>query len=98
MKRPSPIKKVSTELDVLCFPRAVDHHPRAYCLHCGSLLSLSQPDLGSPDRLLGVCERCKHWFIIDLIADRSEGLLCRLPDTQVIRHLSFEKPPEAPSK
>jgi hypothetical protein len=55
-------------------------------------LSLTQPDLNSPERLLGVCEQCKHWFLIELMPDRIEGILCRLPDIKVIRQLSAEKP------
>ena len=98
MKRKLPVKKVPAELHVLRFPVAVEHPVRARCVNCDVPLSLSQPDLSSPDRLLGVCEQCKHWFFIHLIPDRTEGILCRLPDIEVIRQLSFEKPSEEPSK
>ena len=53
-------------------------------------LSLSQPDLDSPERLLGACERCKDWFLIDLIPGQTEALLWRLPEFEVIRNLSFD--------
>ena len=98
MKRPFPIRKVAAELDVLRFPAAVERPVRAHCLQCDSPLSLSQPDLGSPDRLLGVCEHCSHWFFIHLIADQTEGILCRLPDIEVIRQLSFDDPPGETSR
>ena len=78
MKRIHPIKKVPTELDVLLFPAAVERPVRARCLNCDLPLSLSQPDLDSPERLLGVCEQCKHWFFIHLIPDQTKGLLFRL--------------------
>jgi hypothetical protein len=55
-------------------------------------LALHQPDPDSPERLLGVCERCKHWFLIDLLLKRSEGVMVRLPDTRVIRDLSCKNP------
>jgi hypothetical protein len=89
MKRDPPSKKVSAELHVLRFPSAVGHPIRAHCSDCSLPLSLSQPDLDSPRRLLGICEQCKLWFLIDLMADQTEGLLCRLPDTAVIRQISF---------
>jgi len=92
MKSDHSIKKVAANLDVLRFPLAVARPAGAHCLNCSSPLSLSQPDLESPERLLGVCMRCKHWFLIDLVADRSEGIMCRLPDIEVIRSLSRENP------
>jgi hypothetical protein len=94
MKRHTVIKKVSADLDVLRFPTAVEPRARPQCLNCSFPLSLSQPNLNSPERLLGVCEQCEHWFLIDLIANQTEGLLCRLPDVEVIRQLSFETPSE----
>jgi hypothetical protein len=63
MKSKRLIKKVPAELDVLHFP-APDERPfGALCSNCSVNLSLSQPDLYSPDRLIGVCERCKYWFL-----------------------------------
>lgn len=97
MKRPLPIKKVSAELHVLRFPTTTDRPVKARCLNCSVPLALSQPDLDSPERLLGVCAKCKQWFLIDLIADQAEGLLWRLPDIEVVRQLSFEKKPSTES-
>jgi len=97
MQRDLPVKKVSADLDVLRFPAAVERPVRAHCLNCSLPLSLSQPDLNSPERLLGVCEHCKHWFLIDLIPDLTEGILWRLPDIEVIRELSFENSAQGPS-
>jgi hypothetical protein len=48
--------------------------------------------MNSPERLLGVCGQCKHWFLIDLIPNQTEGILCRLPDIKLIRQLSVEQP------
>jgi hypothetical protein len=98
MKKGHIVKKVSAELDVLRFPSAVRHRIGAHCLKCSLPLSLFQPDLSSPERLLGICERCKHWFLIDLIPDLTEGVLSRLPDIEVIRQLSLEDPSEETSK
>ena len=41
-----------------------------------------------PDRLIGACEGCKHWYLIDILPDVSGGTMLRLPDMQVIRNLS----------
>jgi hypothetical protein len=89
--KPRPfVKRVSAKLDLLRFPTPPVNVARACCLHCCSPLALHQPDPDSPDRLLGVCEHCRHWFLIDLLAGESEGVMVRLPDTEVIRDLSHE--------
>lgn len=80
MERDSPLKKVPTELIVLRFSAAVERPIRAHCLNCDLPLALSQPDPGSPERLIGVCQQCKHWFFIHLIPDQ-------LPDIEAIRQL-----------
>ena len=90
LERNYPAKNVSMELVVLHFPMAVDHFRRAHCRNCDLPLFLSQPNLTSPERLLGVCEECGRWFVIDLITDQTEGLLWRVPDTEVIRQLFVE--------
>lgn len=97
MKQRLPVQKVSAPLDVLRFPTAAERSVAAQCLNCSLPLSLSQPDLDSPERLLGVCEQCKHWFLIELIPDLTEGVLWRLPETEVIRQLSFENPSQTAS-
>ncbi len=92
MKRDNVVRKVLAKLDVLRFDLGVERSARARCLNCSRPLSLSQPDLSSPDRLLGICVQCKHWFLVDLIPDMTEGFMCRLPDVEVIRSLSHENP------
>ena len=36
------------------------------CQECESTLRLHQPDTELPDRLLGTCDDCKSWFLIDV--------------------------------
>jgi hypothetical protein len=91
MKRDPPIKIVSTVLEVFHFLAPVEHPVRPNCLNCSLPLSLSQPDINAPERLLGVCEQCKRWFLIDVLRDMPEGFLFRLPDARVIRQLSVEQ-------
>jgi hypothetical protein len=97
MKRGLPIKKVPAELEVLRFPAPSEHPVGPQCLNCSLPLALSQPDVNSPERLIGVCERCKGWFLIDLMLDEKEGLLWRLPNSEVIRRLSVDGPSKGTS-
>jgi hypothetical protein len=80
MKPQRIVKRVSAKLDLLRFPAPTVSAVRACCLHCYSPLVLHQPDPGSPERLLGVCEQCRHWFLIDLMPKQSEGVMIRLPE------------------
>lgn len=93
-KKDRLIKRVSAPLDVLHFPAAIVNPTGPICLNCSSLLSLLQPDLDLPERLLGICEQCKHWFFIDIVPDQGEGTMVRLPESHVIRSLSRGNPPQ----
>jgi hypothetical protein len=81
-------KLVSVNLDVLRFSEHVDRPAQVRCLNCSTALTLHQPDLNVPERLLGTCEKCKHWFLVDILPTTAEGVLLRLPDVQVIRDLT----------
>ena len=85
-------KKIAASLDVIPFDLPLGDVKDTPCPHCTWQLSLIQPDAELPDRLVGVCERCKHWFLIDTIPDQSEGIIVRLPEVQLIRNLSREDP------
>jgi hypothetical protein len=85
-------KEIAPILELLRFPASRQEAAGTECPHCTSLLTLSQPDPGLPDRLIGACEQCKHWYLIDTVPDMSEGTMLRLPDMQVIRKLSRENP------
>ena len=37
------------------------------CIRCSGPLNLMQPDNDSPERLLGVCETCDCWALIELV-------------------------------
>ena len=51
------------------------------CLACGELLSIHQPDADCPERLLGTCDACGSWHILD--CGRSTTML--LPDADAFR-------------
>jgi hypothetical protein len=98
MEPQRPVQRVTANLEILRFPTPFESSVGANCLNCSWPLELSQPDLSLPERLLGICERCKHWFLVDLIPDQNEGIIARLPETQVIRSLSHENPREGISE
>jgi hypothetical protein len=86
-----PPRKIAPSLDVIPFlvpPRESED----LCTNCRAVLYLIQPDAELPDRLLGVCKGCKHWYLIDTVPDVSEGTMVRLPDVHVIRSLSRMNP------
>jgi hypothetical protein len=47
------------------------------CPHCDGSLTLHQPDVRRPERLLGVCDACKAWVLVG--ADRRVRLLIQWP-------------------
>jgi hypothetical protein len=51
------------------------------CPSCRDLLTVHQPDVEGPDRLLGVCPACHDWFLIDA----SVEVIARLPHWDVPR-------------
>lgn len=55
------------------------------CPDCEAGLVLHQPDEWNPDRLLGVCEECSRWFLLDLRPDQSTWMVVSLPDPASFR-------------
>ena len=92
MKPDRTAVRVTANLDVLRFPVPSKIPAGVTCLNCSARLVLHQPDEDAPERLLGVCAGCRHWFLLDLLPDLTEGVMVRLPDIQVIRELSREDP------
>jgi hypothetical protein len=43
-----------------------DDYPSTRCPACEGALSFLQPDARQPYRLLGICDDCDAWFLIDL--------------------------------
>ncbi len=93
MKTNRSLNKASADLHFLRFPAQFEDPVATQCLNCLSDLILHQPDINTPERLLGVCESCKHWYLIDLVGEVNEGVMVWLPDNEVVRGLSRENPP-----
>jgi hypothetical protein len=52
------------------------------CEKCGAMLTLYQPDVDQPSRLLGTCDECKSWYVC---SRRPVGLVyIPLPEPQVL--------------
>jgi hypothetical protein len=51
------------------------------CPGCGGRMELHQPDARCPDRLLGVCEDCHRWSILEDAEGRGEVALVMLPES-----------------
>jgi hypothetical protein len=61
--------------NALSNPAPTEPSAGADCPHCSEPLSLSQPDMDSPERLLGICELCERWFFLDLTTQQAARLL-----------------------
>lgn len=60
---------------------APEDSAEAPCLACGEPLTLHQPDVNAPERLLGTCDDCGAWHLID--TDRAVTVL--LPNADGLR-------------
>ncbi len=65
-------------LDTASFP-ASERLSDIQCLGCESPLDFHQPDPDLPDRMLGTCDSCKSWYLLDFGNGGLEALLTRLP-------------------
>ncbi len=91
MSRKKPPKsqfQVPAQLDVIPFVRHAEDPAWILCPDCAEPLELHQPDERSPDRLLGICDCCRRWFLIHPGRGASHLLLVALPDQAWFRSLA----------
>jgi hypothetical protein len=72
---------VFVAMDLIRLPFRSDEPSHILCTKCYSALERHQLDIELPARMLGTCESCKAWYLIDL--DR--GLMVLLPDEVDLR-------------
>jgi hypothetical protein len=72
---------VFVAMDLIRLPFRSDDLSSILCTKCYSLLERHQLDTELPSRMLGTCESCKAWYLIDV----EEGLMVLLPDEVDLR-------------
>lgn len=75
---------ISLNLDLFDMSLERDGASGSRCPRCRRPLALHQPDPDWPDRLVGTCEECRIWFLIET----ATGLMVRLPGEQELRGAS----------
>lgn len=85
---PNAPLRVPTSLEVIPFSAPPGDLSWVRCLECREELSLHQPDIEAVDRLLGICDACKRWFLIDLVPHKAEALIVFLPEAGSLLDIS----------
>ena len=79
--------KALVSLAIVRVETGCDNKCAFMCMSCVCSLELYQPDSRFPDRLLGVCSKCEHWHIIDLIPDEDEVVMVLLPEAGLFQKI-----------
>jgi hypothetical protein len=74
------MKRVAVDLALIRFPTTVEGLSQLCCLGCGVPMDLHHPDAGFPERMLGTCDACRCWYLMDLVPGRPEAVMVLLPD------------------
>lgn len=82
---PRDTRTVPLSLRMLRFSPLAQAIDEVTCLDCGAYLDLHQPDAEAPDRLVGICRRCGHWYVIDLAPGADEATMVLLPEAGAFR-------------
>lgn len=72
---------VFVAMDLIHLPFRSDAISSIRCTKCYSMLERHQLDTELPSRMLGTCESCKAWYLIDV----EEALMVLLPDERDLR-------------
>jgi hypothetical protein len=81
-----PPLTVPVHLTLTRIPALTEDVAQVKCHSCRHGLDVYQPETAFPDRLLGVCQACRHWYVIDLMPGQGAAVMVLLPP-----HGSFEK-------
>jgi hypothetical protein len=79
---PRDIRAIAAALTMVRFSTLPENHDEGRCFVCDGPLDLHQPDIRSPERVIGVCELCGNWYLIVLIPGTDEAVMVALPDDQ----------------
>jgi hypothetical protein len=78
-------RTVAVPLTMRRFSRLPEDLDDGGCLACEGALDLHQPDVGSPDRVVGVCIGCGRWYLLDSIPGSDEAVMVMLPDGESLQ-------------
>ncbi len=74
-----PRAAVSVDLALIHFALTAEGLSGLGCLHCSESLGIHQPDGFFPERLLGTCERCGTWYLLDTVPGKDVAVMVLLP-------------------
>jgi hypothetical protein len=76
---PNRLLEVPVTLTMTRFSTFGEGPASVECMACGAPLDLHQPHVEIPYRLLGICEKCQHWYVLELAPGEDESVMVRLP-------------------
>lgn len=95
MKLSTPAKTISISMRAAIVRAGAEGSDPLCCLNCRAPLELSQPDIDSPGRLVGVCHGCcNHCGSCHLINadDTEEAVVVMLPSFDAIKEaIAFDE-------
>ncbi len=81
---PCDFRTIAVSLTAVRYSTLPENYDEGRCLACDGPLDLHQLDLSSPDRIVGLCELCGAWYMMDLIPGTDEAVMVALPDSPTI--------------
>jgi hypothetical protein len=96
--QPDPDRKEANDRPTALFlrfanvPIPPDGPVSVRCLDCDQPVEMHQPDSELPERMLGTCEHCQAWYLLECDPDAAQAVLILLPDFSLLRGL-----PKGPS-
>jgi hypothetical protein len=78
-------RTVTVRLEAVRFTHTSSRLSRLRCIACGSPLTVHQPEEGQPRRLLGTCDGCGRWHLLDCEPGPGRSVMVLLPEAQVLR-------------
>ena len=84
---PRPEREVSVRLQASTVSTPLDDVISIDCTGCAQSLDLHQPDAALPNRMLGTCEACQAWYLIEFSSEGTSAVILRLPTAGVLHEL-----------
>jgi hypothetical protein len=77
---PQENRMVPIQLAIRHFSTLPEDIDEGCCPACKVDLDLSQPDSDDSARMLGICNQCGRWYVIDLVLETGAAVMVLLPD------------------